>query len=236
MSDDLPGPHHCISTARLVTDVVFRSLRAKCQAEGGLSLEQLESYYSQIIESFSSGYDLFELRYHRCMAASMSLAPKPFDRAMILATLLRAGGEKSARAAFLLQVERFGMAWTSELFEGLANYLRKNLKTNVDGRLINAYVDAAATPDAKLTIDGLLKLETIRDILLECLGPLKIKETEEAEETQDIVVKNVCDEVNRHIAERRAIDHADVCKVTEDQIRRFLILLPAELRMATQQS
>ena len=89
MSDELPGPHHCIGITRTVTDVVFRGLRAQCAAGGGnLSLEELDSFHSKIIESFSSGFDLFELRHHHCMAVSFGVAPMPFARSKILCTLL----------------------------------------------------------------------------------------------------------------------------------------------------
>ena len=61
MSNALPGPHHCIGTARAATEVVFRSLRAKCAAGGGtLSQHAIEELYANIIDSFSSGFDLFE--------------------------------------------------------------------------------------------------------------------------------------------------------------------------------
>ena len=64
MSDELPRPHHCIGTARAVTEIVFRGLRAECAASGGtMSLVEIENFYSRIIDSFSSGFDLFELRH-----------------------------------------------------------------------------------------------------------------------------------------------------------------------------
>jgi hypothetical protein len=90
MSLELPGPHQCLSISRTVTDIVFRGLRAQCAAGGGnLSLQELDSFHSKIIESFSSGFDLFELKHHHCMAASLGKATMPFARSKILSTLLR---------------------------------------------------------------------------------------------------------------------------------------------------
>ena len=84
MSDELPGPHHCIGTARAVTELVFRGLRAECAASGGtMSLVEIENFYSRIIDSFSSGFDLFELRHSRCMDASLSRAAMPFARSTL---------------------------------------------------------------------------------------------------------------------------------------------------------
>ena len=133
MSDELPGPHHCIGTARAVTEIVFRSLRAQCTAGGGtLSLEEIDSFYSRIIDSFSSGFDLFELRHRRCMDASLSSAAMPFARGKILSTFLRACGEKSAQATFSVQVERMGVEWIDLLFGGLARYVREHVHADYE--------------------------------------------------------------------------------------------------------
>jgi hypothetical protein len=165
MAEELPGPHHCIGNARAVTEIIFRGLRAQCAASGGdLSLEALDSFYSRFIESFSSGFDLFESRHHRCMDASLGMASMPFARSNILATFLRGCGEKSARAAFSFQVERLGMEWIDHFFRGLAHYLHQQFPTNIDTRLVDAYVHTAAMPKVTLTIRELLKQEPVQQI------------------------------------------------------------------------
>jgi hypothetical protein len=225
MSDELPGPHHCIGTARAVTEIVFRRLRAQCAAGGGsLSPEELESCYSQIIDSFTSGFDLFELRHHQCMDASLGIAEMPFARDKILATFLRACGEKSARAVFSLQVEHLGMAWIGQLFDSLAHYVREHVHANIDGRLIDAYVETAKIPKIKLTIEELLKQEAVQHILLECVTAF---ETPGAPES---IVKEISDWVNDSVAGLRGVAGPHVCKITEDETRRFLTLLPRQLR------
>lgn len=225
MSDELPGPHHCIGTARTVSEIVFRTLRIKCAAGGGnLSLDELESYYSQIIDSFSSGFDLFELRHHNCMDASLAMAELPFARGKILATLLRACGEKSVRAVFSLQVERLGMEWIGQLFDSLAQYVRQHVHANIDDRLIDAYVETAKIPKIKLTIKELLKRESVQNILLECVTAFEMPGAPE------LIVKEVSDVVNEFVAGQRSIGWPHVCKVTEDEMCRFLTLLLRQLR------
>ena len=121
MSEALPGPHHCLSTARAVAEIVYRSLHAQCVARGGnLSVEDLERCYAEIVESFSSGFDLFERRHFQCMSASLSTADMPFARDRILATILRACAEPAARQAFPQQVEQWGELWLSPFFAGFA--------------------------------------------------------------------------------------------------------------------
>jgi hypothetical protein len=225
MSDELPGSHHCIAIARTVADVVFRTLRAQCSASGGnLSLEDLERYYSQILYSFSSGVDLFELRHHNCMGVSLGIAEMPLARSKILATLLRACGEQSARAAFALQVKLLGTEWIGQFFASLAEYVRQHVHSNIDGRLINAYVETAMIPKMKLTIRELLNQEAIKGALIDCVT------TFETPGEPESMVKEVRDWVNHSIASKRTVGGPHPCKVTEDETRRFITLLPRQLR------
>ncbi len=149
MSEALPGPHHCLSTARIVADIVYRSLHAQCVARGGaLSVEDLEHCYSEIVKSFSSGFDLFERRHFQCMSASLSTAEMPFARDRILATILRACGDPAARQAFPQQVEQWGELWLSPFFAGFAEYVRHQC-VDADARLIAAYIDAGLYPQGQ---------------------------------------------------------------------------------------
>lgn len=225
MSDELPGPHHCIGITRTVTDIVFRGLRAHCTAGGGnLSLADLDSFHSKIIESFSSGFDLFEHRHHHCMAVSFGEAPMPFARSKILSTLLMACGEKSARAAFSFQVERLGGEWIDQFFGSLAHYVHQSVHTDIDARLITAYVDTATKPKTTLTITELLKQEAVQHILLEC-----VTAAFEVPGAPESIANDICDSVNCFVARERGVDGPHVCKVTRDQICRFLTLFPRQL-------
>jgi len=222
MSQELPGAHFCIGTARTVVDLAFRGLRALCIANGGnLSLAELDSYYEKLIDSFLSGVRFFEVKHEQCMDASMSMAKMPFARNRILATLLHACGEKSARNAFPLQINGGGAEWIDELFDGLAQYVRKRVGISVDDRLINAYVFTATKPGTKVTIVELLRQEAVRCVFLECVG------TFEKPNAPELIAKEVCGCVNEVIVGRRG--WPDVCKITESQARSFLTWLPEEL-------
>ncbi len=228
MSNALPGPHHCIGTARAATEVVFRSLRAKCAAGGGtLSQHAIEELYANIIDSFSSGFDLFESIHHNCMAASLSIAEMPFDRDRILATMLRACGEKSARHVFALQLEFLGPTWLGRFFDGFAQFVRQQFCGNADIRLINAYVDlAAASPDGQLSIEQLLRRDAVQAVLHECILPFAPTDAPEQ------MAKPACDAINAYTAAKSLITEPHVSKITEDQACRFLSMLPHQLEVA----
>jgi hypothetical protein len=226
MAEACAGPHHCIATARSVIDIMFRTLRARCTSNGGnLSLGELERFYPEFIGSLSAGYDMFELGHQRCMDASTSLADKPFARGVILATLLRACGERSALRAFSIQIEHCGPEWTHQFFEDFAHYIRTRMRTNVDLRLIDAYVDVAAMPKMKISVSELLKHESIQVVLRECLLPF------EEPKALEVNTKQLCDFVNDLGSRARGIGEADISKITEEQTRSFLTLLSSEFRL-----
>ncbi len=226
MSEALPGPHHCIGTARAVTDIVFRSLRAQCAAGGGtLSLDEIDKLHSTIIDSFASGFDLFELRHRRCMGVSLSLATMPFARDKILATLFLACGEQCAQHVFALQVEHLGELWISQFFDGFAQYVERHVSSNANARVIDAYVETALTPKIVVTVDELLKRETVRGVIRDCLAAF------EAPGVPEQVAKQFCDAINDHNASRYRVAGPHVTKITEDQAARFLKLFPRQARM-----
>jgi hypothetical protein len=222
--EELPGPHHCIGTARTVIEVFFRSLRARCMAHGGnLPQDELDDLCSQFMDSFACGFDLFELRHDRCMKASLRKSDTPFARERILATLLRTCAENSARASFPLQIERLGIEWINDLIEGMASYVRRRIGANLDTRLVDAYVATAGIPNIKLTVAELLKQQAVKDALLECARAFEVAATSAT------IVNELCHWVNKAIAERRNAVGAQVCKITEKETRDFLFLLPQEI-------
>jgi hypothetical protein len=227
MPVDLPGPHHCIGTARAVTDVVFRSLHTQCLARGGtLSLKELELFHSKIIDSLSSGFNLFEVRHHQCMNASLAISDMPYARDKILATLLRECAEKSACDAFWLQIERSGMKLIGGLFDSLALYVHDHGDATIEGRLIKAYVETAATPHVKLTIKELLKHDGVSDTLLDCATAFG------AHSARESIATEICDSINKLAAGSGGIDGSHVHRVTEAPMRSFLTLLPGQIRAA----
>lgn len=221
MSKAAAGPHHCIGTGYLVSEIVFRRLHTLCVSNGGtLSLAELESFRSKFLNGFSSGFELFEKVHQHCMDASACSVETPFSRDKILATLLRKVGEQSASHAFALQTTQLGQAWTHRFFESFAGYVRQHICKDADRRLINVYADAATLPKMQLSTDVLLKLDAVSCILRECI---------EAFAPPEPRVGLVCDYVNRTSARQEGIGGAHIMKVTEDQVRTFLRLLPQEL-------
>ena len=219
MSEALPGPHHCLSTARSVAEIVYRSLHAQCVARGGnLSVEDLERCYAAIIESFSSGFDWFERQHFQCMSASLSTADMPFARDRILATILRACAEPAARQAFPQQVEQWGELWLSPFFAGFAQYIR-HLCVDADARLIAAYVEAGLTRKAKISLAELLNHKIVQNVLRDCARPFEEQPVPEA------MVRQVCDSLNNYAPLPAGAAEAQASKLTNDQVQNFLGLL-----------
>lgn len=231
MTVELPGPHHCIGTARSVADIMFRSLRARCAANGGtLSLEELESLYPHIIASFSSGFDLFELRHRRCTLASMHAVEMPFARDKILSGVLRVCGENAARAACSLQIQQLGEKWIGEVFDGLAQFVYTHVSAEFDTCLINAYVESATAPGNKVSFPDLLKRKSAREVLGKCVDAF-----EQAAKSKS-TIKDACDCVNEVVSRRRGIAGPHIGKITEDQTRYLLEILAEQMRGAVEES
>jgi hypothetical protein len=148
-----------------------------CVSSGGnLSLSELESFQSRFLNSFSSGFELFEATHQHCMIASGVSVETPFSRDKILVTLLRGCGEESAIHAFSLQIARLGSVWTHGFFESFAGYVRQSVCVNADMRLINTYAVAAGLPKIEISTEVLLKLDAIQRILRECIGAFDLPE------------------------------------------------------------
>ncbi len=226
MSEALPGPHHCLGTARTVADIVYRSLHAQCVARGGaLSVEDLEHCYAEIIESLSCGYDIFENRHMHCMHASVSMAEMPFARDHILATILRACGEDAARQVYAAEIEQLDEAWLRPFFAAFADYVRQHLCVDADQRLTAAYVEAGLTYQGKITLNALLNHKIVLNVLRDCARPL-------AEQPIPCgLVSQVCGSLNDYTARKAAMADATAISVSDEQMANFLILLAHQIAM-----
>src|SRR5215471_19720365 len=124
MAAALRGPHHCVGTATSVAEMIFRYLNSRCQACGGtLSMADIEAARAHVLASFPSHFNFFETTDQRCMEASGATAPALFARDSILPSLMLACGHKAARPAFPNQLARFGEAWLTQFFGGVAHYI-----------------------------------------------------------------------------------------------------------------
>lgn len=226
MSEALPGPHHCLGTARAAADIVYRSLHAQCVARGGvLSVEDLEHCYTEIIDSFSSGFDIFERRHLMCMHVSISMAEMPFTRERILTTVLRACGETAARQVFAPQVEELDEAWLRPFFDGFAHYIREHLCADADQRLIAAYVEAGLTHKGKIGLGELLNHKIVLNVLRDCGRPLAEQPIPSG------LVDQICDSLNGHAARHAATTETSPISVGAEQMATFLTLLARQFAM-----
>jgi len=223
MSELLRGPHHYVGVAASVTERIFHFLKARAEAQGGtLSAGDLVSLRQQFLASLPKAASYFEgvdRQYNEASAA------EHVSRENILAKLVFACGHKAARTAFP-QAERIGANWLNQLCDGIANYIRQDVCTDVDDRLTRLYLDAAVRLGAKLVVADLLADEGVQRLLRECFAPLV------ARDAPDHVAEPLCDAVNSHIAGKRGISKADPSKVTEGEMKKFLAFLPPQLTLA----
>jgi hypothetical protein len=221
----IPGPHHCIGASRMTTDLIFRDLNARCLAAGGsLSLAEIENARVRFLGRFPSGFELFEAIYSGCMEAGGSPAASTFSRHKILASLLQACGDKAARHTCSLQFEHFGPSWLEPFFEGIAQFVRQTVLPGADQRVIAAYVEAAGKMKSQLSFAEFLKEDGAQLVLRDCLAVLEARGAAEA------LAGKASSVVNQAIAAQEAIGGPDLRKVTDDQMQKFLGMLPRQMR------
>jgi len=156
------------------------------------------------------------------MSASLSTAEMPFARDRILATILRACAEPAARQAFPQQVKQWGELWLSPFFAGLAQYIR-HLCVDADARLTAAYVEAALTSNAKISLAELLKHKIVQNVLRDCARPFEEQPVPEA------LVKQVYDSLNNYDPLPDGTAEAQSGKLAGDQVQNLLGLLAREV-------
>jgi hypothetical protein len=223
-SNQIRGSHHCIGASRMTVDTIFGIIHSRAVAYGGLiSAQAIMDAKAQFIESLPSGIDLFEKTNRECMTASKSSAPDPFSRDMILTTLLAACGKGSAEHTFRLQIDQCGQTWLNYFFHAFAQCAKNNLSQASRGRLISAFVGAAAKTKANMQVSDLINRSDVKEILLECIAPFS--KTLELDE----IAKSIGFEVNNYIANQYNIAGPFIAKISDDQIKRFLEMFSNEM-------
>jgi hypothetical protein len=221
------GPHHCAAVGGAVAEMVFRYLKARCQTAGGnLSEADIEAARSHFLASFPNAFNFFDSNNQRCMEASGSTAPAPFQQDTILGSLLLACGQKAARNAFDLQVARFGAPWLAQFFGGFAQYVREKICADADERLFKLYAAASLKYGAKLSVNDLLKEEAVQRVMRECLAPFV------AGDAAGTLSAPLSDTISMYIATQRGIPKPDISKVTDQQVQNFLTWLPPQVMLA----
>jgi hypothetical protein len=187
-----------------------------------LKLDDIEQARAHFLSTIPNAFGFFETVDQSCMEASGATAPDLLGRGAILGTMLLACGEKPARRAFDMQVQRFGGTWLHQFFGGVASFLRERIPT-ADDRLVKAYASAAVRLGAKLAITDLLKAPDVQALLRECFGCLMTGDA------VDVLAAPLSAKVSEHIAAARGIPKPDLSKVTEQEMRNFLTWLPAQV-------
>lgn len=219
------GPHHCVGLASAVSEMIFRFLQSRCTAAGGsLSEADLDAARAHFIASYPNAAGFFVTANQRCMEANTG--DPVFERETILPTLLMACSHKAARSAFAHQVERCGEPWLMQFYGGIAEFLRKTIPNDPDARLMRHYIDIACKCGARLQVENLLSEDPVRRVLLECVKPLV------APDAPDALATPLSDSVSLHIAAVRGIPKPDISKVTDLEMRNFLIWAPPQLNLS----
>jgi len=224
MASPVAGPHHCIGGARAATDLMYRSLRARCETRGTLSLLELDEFYATFVDCFARGFHLFESIHRQCMCACAGSTDTPLASGTILSTLLRACLENSARHGFSLQVEHFGDPWLKKLFDVFAQYIRDHVNATADVQLTDAYADAATSLKGALSIPDLLKRDDVARILRACVAPFEAPAAGAA-----IAATAFSDYFNNHIATTEQIVGPHLSKITNREAAEFLRLVPIQV-------
>ena len=226
MVEELRGCHHCIGAAFTVTNLVFNFIHSKAIANDGLSPQEILELRSRFLESYSSGFDYFENIHRECMEASRDAKSDPFARDMILASLLSACENRSAKHVFSRQIGVCGSDWLDDFFYALASYVRDHVYREAEPRLIAAFVDAAGKYKSRLSVSHLLQEPNSQDVIKKCVNVFQDEAKRELEATR------VCATVNEHIAKQRIATDPNVVTTKKDEILRFMVMLPNEIALA----
>jgi hypothetical protein len=226
LTEPLAGAHHCIGSGHAIVDLTFRFLHASCASHGGsLTDTDLTAAHADLIDSFSSSSDYFELVHKRCMVASGATAPMMFGQGKMLSSLLFVCSQRIAAHCFSLQFDRLGNDWLNLFFGAFSESIRHHVCIDAEARLVSAYGRAAGKLRQKFTIKKLLSEQDVQNVLRDCILPFKNPETCGAMATE------MNDEVNHWIGKQSGTVCPHVSKITNEQMHKFLSLFPSEAIM-----
>ncbi len=217
------GAHHCVGLAVSVSELMIRFMKSQISIYGGtLGPDELDKLHIQFVASIPKAGKYFEGVDHRYAEACGATTADPFSRSHILPTLINAVGDKAARTAFP-QAEYIGANWILQLCGGIANYIRKQICPDADDRAITAYLSVGGRLGPKLGLADVLADSAIQRVLRDSLMPILKPETSEQH------LEPLCDAINTTIAGQRGIGKADPAKVTDAELKKFLVYLPSQM-------
>ena len=220
----LRGSHHCIGTARVVGDLIFKIVHDQAVSKGGtISAEEILSLKAQFFLNLPSGIDFFEKINRQCMHASGSAADDPLSRQNILPTLLAVCTKSSAEHAFRLQTEKCKAIWLKSFFQGLSEVVRRNLNEESWRNLTAAYVHTAEMKKANMQVLDVLARHDVKAILADGLAPLyEVFES-------DKIAKSISAHINYVIAREYNVTGPSIVKITDEELMTFLTMAQKEM-------
>ena len=222
MSRDFPGPHHCIATARAVSESLYGVIKARCIAGGGnLTLADLEDANVGYLDGLASKFDWFEALNRDCMKASACIAPPMFGREMIFASVLATACGREFDSAFGGSGMTANPGWRRPFFALLAQFMREHSDGDVDGKMIGAYVEATRKFGAKLSLDNLAAQRSVQRILQRCVAGLGLVSVD----AQTAAATGLSSFINSALAAKTDGTHDRPCAVTQGEAAEFLLAL-----------
>ena len=171
MPPSFAGPHHCLGTARRVSDEVFAEIRDAAARQGGtLTLQQIEALKAAYDEAAPQRFRAIECIFNTCMcAAAKESMPKAFDEVELVSRFLYAHTSGIAWAVFESRFERPDRAWLAEFYRVLARFVVGRFDPDFPPRAIAVYIEAGQQKGQALSVCDLVQSEQGRAAVHECL-------------------------------------------------------------------
>jgi hypothetical protein len=223
----LAGSNHCIGTSHSVINLLFRYLQSKCAANGGtLTDAELKEAQSDLVDGWQSMFDLFGDIHDRCMVASGADAPMMFAKGRMLSSLLFACSHEAAGHVFGTMAKGASYGQLDYFYDILAKLLRRHVAADAESRLTGAYVRASLAHGQTLTVEKLLREQTVKDVLRECLQPFEFAAYPET------LIAALADKI-KAATENLAGDAARYSnEISLAALRCFVSRFPREIRIA----
>ncbi|KAA5603655.1 hypothetical protein [Blastochloris sulfoviridis] len=217
MPPSFAGPHHCLGTARRVSDEVFAEISDAAARQGGtLTLQQIEALKTAYDEAAPQRFRAIECIFNTCMcAAAKESMPKAFDEVELVSRFLYAHTSGIAWAVFESRFERPDRAWLAEFYRVLARFVVGRFDPDFPPRAIAVYIEAGQQKGQALSVCDLVQSEQGRAAVHECL--LRIM--------AEPVTPQLAAELCAAITDAEAPAGAPKPAMTVEEAERFLTLL-----------
>lgn len=168
------GPHHCLGTARTITELIIRHLEACAEERGGqLTIAELKAAHLQFVDQLSTIYlRQIEDIHAGCMEASGSPVVSPVSRGQILSSVLYMSTHAIGRRAFRNAHDRGGPDSLMLIYDGFAHFLRTSFCPGVDDTLFGIYAKVATVVGPRFALPQLVQERDVQLLLRQCLAAL----------------------------------------------------------------